>query len=359
MTSIDTLLFPFAQYWWLYGSFLGLVALLLALDLGVFHRQAHVVRFREAAGWSVFWVLLSLGLNYAFYRYALNTFSTDPSYLAIPGFDPAAAASRAGMEFLTGYVIEKALAIDNIFVFVMVFAAFKIPAALQHRVLFFGILGAIAFRALFIAAGARLMDYHWMVILFGAFLILTGVKMLFLSVTGKGGHDPQAEQSGKDIQHGWQMRLISKFIPLTPELSGKKFVVRRNGAWVGTPLLVALVMIEFADIIFAVDSVPAIFAVTREPLIVFISNILAILGLRSMYFLISGVVDRFVYLKHGLALVLVFVGAKMAWLNTAWDGKFPIGLSLGIIGVLIFGSIGISLLATAGKGGARSGLKQN
>ncbi len=331
---MNELLFPFSEYWWLYAGFLAFVAIMLALDLGVFHKSAHVVTFKEASAWSAFWIGLSLLFNLAFYKYAQYKFSTDARYTSIPGFDPEAEASRVGLEFLTGFVIEKALAVDNIFVFVMVFAAFGIPAIYQHRVLFLGILGAIVFRGIFIALGSQLMAYHWIVTLFGVFLILTGLKMMFIA------------PKPTDPEHSWQMRVLKRFLPVTTEFDGQKFFTVRNGVRYGTPLLVALVFVELTDIIFAVDSVPAIFAITREPMIVFISNILAIMGLRSLYFMLAGVVDRFVYLKYGLASVLVFVGLKMTWLNDLFGGKFPIGLSLGIISALILGSVALSLWAT-------------
>jgi tellurite resistance protein TerC len=250
--------------------------------------------------------------------------------MAVPGFDPAAAAERVGLEFLTGFVIEKALAVDNIFIFAVVFSYFAIPAAYQHRVLFYGILGALVFRAIFIALGAVLMQYHWVVVLAGVFLILTGLKLMF------GPEKPMDPDANPLI------KLVRRFLPITSTLEGERFFVRKNGVLFGTPLLITLLVVEFSDIIFAIDSVPAIFAVTKEPLIVFTSNIFAILGLRSLYFMLASVVDRFHLLKFGLALVLVFVGLKMSWLNEAFGGKFPIGLSLGII----FGILVVSMAAS-------------
>lgn len=319
--------FPWAEYWWFYLAFTGFVLVLLALDLGVFHRQAHVVRFREAATWSVVWVALALLFNYGFYLYASERFGAE-------------IGTQKGLEFLTGYIVEKSLSVDNIFVFVMVFSYFAIPPQYQHRVLFYGILGALVFRAIFIALGSVLMAFQWVVIVFGVFLIFTGVKMMLVP------------DKGIDPEKNPVIRLLRRLLPITPELEGQRFVVRRDGLWFGTPLLVALVFIEISDIIFAVDSVPAIFALTNEPLIVFTSNVFAILGLRAMYFLLAGIIDRFVYLKYGLALVLVFVGLKMVWLNEAFGGKFPISWSLGIIGSLIALSVAASLLF--GKG-ARAG----
>lgn len=326
------LLFPFVEYWWLYAAFtLGVLAL-LALDLGVFHRQAHAVSMREATVWSIIWVGLALGFNYALYSYAQATFPGHERLLALPGFDPDAAARQVGLEFLTGYIVEKSLAVDNIFVFVVVFSYFAIPPALQHRVLFYGIIGALVFRAIFIAMGAMLMQYHIVVVLFGVFLIVTGIKMMFAP------DKPLAPEKNPLI------RLVRRLVPVTPLLDGQKFFVKLAGAWHATPLFVALVFLEFSDIVFAVDSVPAIFAITREPLIVFTSNVMAILGLRSMYFLLAGAVELFHLLKYGLATVLVFVGLKMVWLNDLFGGKFPISLSLGIIAGVIGLSVAASLL---------------
>ncbi|RPJ70175.1 MAG: TerC family protein [Acidobacteria bacterium] len=327
----STLLFPFYHYWWLYAAFTAFVLLLLALDLGVFHRHAHVVSFREATAWSIVWVTLSLAFNYAFYLYAGWTFPVDERLLAIPGFDPAASARQVGLEFLTGYIVEKSLAVDNIFVFVVVFNYFAIPAIYQHRVLFYGILGALVFRAIFIALGAVLMQYHWVVILFGAFLILTGVRLFF------------APEKEIHPEKNPVIRLFTRFVPVTPSLQGQRFFVRREGRLWATPLLVALLFLELSDIVFAVDSVPAIFALTKEPLIVFTSNIFAILGLRAMYFMLAGAMDKFHMLKYGLAIVLVFVGLKMVWLNQAFGGKFPISWSLAII----LGVIGLSVAAAS------------
>ncbi len=325
-------LFPFADYWWLYAGFTAFVLGMLALDLGVFHRQAHVVTFKESATWSVVWVSLALIFNVLLYYYAAWKFAQDPRLLAVPGFEPAVAAKNVGLEFLTGFIVEKSLAVDNIFVFVVVFTFFAIPAKYQHRVLFYGILGALVFRVIFIALGAVLMQYKWIVILFGVLLILTGIKILFAG-------DKPIEPDKNPI-----IKLLRRFLRVTPRLEGEKFFIRKDGLLYATPLLVALIFIEVSDIIFAVDSVPAIFAITKEPLLVFTSNVFAILGLRAMYFMLAGVVHRFVYLKYGLGLVLVFVGLKMVWLNDAFGGKFPITWSLAIIATIIGTAIAISLL---------------
>lgn len=325
-------LFPLADYWWFYLGFTGFVLLLLALDLGVFHRQAHEVSFREAATWSVVWVSLALLFNFLLYQYALWKFPQDPRLSAIPGFDPSGAAWRVSLEFLTGYVVEKSLSVDNIFVFVLVFGYFAIPAKYQHRVLFYGIIGALIFRAIFIALGSALMQYHWVVVIFGAFLIFTGIKMMF------------APEKGVEPDKNLLIRLFRRFVPITSELHGQRFFVRSNGVLYATPLFVALLFLEATDVIFAVDSVPAIFALTSEPLIVFTSNILAILGLRALYFMLAGAIDKFHMLKYGLAVVLIFVGLKMVWLNDLFGGKFPISLSLGIIAAVIAASVVLSLM---------------
>jgi tellurite resistance protein TerC len=312
-------LFPFSTHWWFYAGFMAFLLLMLALDLGVFHRKAHAVGVRESAIWSLVWVALALAFNYGFYLYAADTFGAEPG-------------RRLGLEFLTGYLIEKSLAVDNIFVFVLIFAYFGIPLQYQHRVLFYGILGALVFRAGFIALGSILMQYWFVVTFFGAVLILTGIKILRTP-----DHAMQPERNAL-------VRLLRRVMPVTPGLHGQRFFVRLDGRRHATPLFVALLVIEMSDIIFAIDSVPAIFAISREPLIVFTSNVFAILGLRSMYFLLAGAVERFRALKYALGLILVFVGLKMVWLNDAFGGKFPVEWSLGIIAALLAGGVLRSLL---------------
>jgi tellurite resistance protein TerC len=329
-------LFPFSDYWWFYLAFTGFVLSLLVLDLGVFHRKAHAVGFREATIWSVVWVALALLFNYGFYRYAAWKFAAAPEVLASSGLTPDAAARQVGLEFLAGYVVEKTLSLDNVFVFVVVFGFFGIPAIYQHRVLFYGILGALVFRAIFIVLGSALLQYHWVLWVFGAFLILTGIKMFF------------APEHKIEPDRNPLIRLLRRFMPVASEFHGQSFFVRIRGVLHATPLFVALLFLEASDVLFAVDSVPAIFALTREPLIVFTSNIFAILGLRALYFLLSGAVARFALLKYGLALVLIFVGLKMVWLNEAFGGKFPITWSLGIIAGVIALSVLASLIRTSG-----------
>lgn len=310
-------LFPFAEYWWFYGSFLLFVFAMLALDLGVFNRKAHVVSFKEATVWSLVWVALALIFNFLFYQYSLYKFGGEQ-------------AVKFGLEFLTGYVIEYSLSIDNIFVFVLVFSYFQIPPEYKHRVLFYGILGALFFRAVFIALGSALMQFHWVIYLFGGFLIITGVKMMF-------SHAEEIEP-----EKNFLIRAFKRFMPVTGEIKGKSFFVRENGVLHATPLFIALLFLEATDIIFAVDSVPAIFSITKEPLIVFTSNIFAILGLRSMYFMLAGAVDKFHFLKYGLSVVLIFVGLKMVWLNDLYGGHFPITYSL----AFILGTIALSIIVS-------------
>lgn len=316
---MDTIFFPFAEYWWFYGIFTLFVLLMLALDLGVFHRKAHEVSFKEATIWSIVWISLALIFNGLFYYYTTDKFGNE-------------VGTRLSLEFLTGYIVEKSLSVDNIFVFVMVFAYFAIPAKYQHRVLFYGIIGALIFRAIFIAAGSWLMQFQWIIYIFGAFLIITGIKMMF------------APDKEVDPEKNFLIRIFKRFVPVTPTLQGQNFFVRENGRLFATPLFIALLFLELTDVIFAVDSVPAIFALTKEPMIVFTSNIFAILGLRAMYFMLAGAVDKFYLLKYGLAIVLVFVGLKMVWLNDAFGGKFPITWSLGFILGTILLSVITSLI---------------
>jgi len=326
------LLFPLGEYWWFYAAFLALVLVLLSLDLGVFHRRAHTVSFKEAAMWSVVWVGLALAFLGGFYLFMLSRLPHDPRLTAIAGFDPRAAAHRAALEFLAGYVVEYSLSVDNIFVFVVVLTYFGVPTRLQHRVLFFGILGALIFRAIFIGLGALLLRFEWVLIAFGVFLVYTGFKMMF------------AEDKEVDPESNAIIRQFRRLVPVTTEMHGHKFFVRVEGRWHATPLFVALLFLEMTDIVFAVDSVPAIFALTREPLIVFTSNIFAILGLRNLYFLLRGAIDKFHMLKYGLGIVLIFVGAKMTVLNRLYGGHFPITLSLGIIVGVIAVSVVLSLM---------------
>ena len=297
------------ESWPLWVGFLAFVGAMLALDLGVFHRRAHAVSLREAAAWSAVWLALA-GV------FALGVFHFY--------------GAERGLEFTTGYLIEKALSVDNIFVIVILFGVFGVPAHQQHRVLFWGILGAVAMRAVFIVAGTALIArFHWTLYVLGAFLVITGVKMLLSR--GEQGHP----------ENNVLVRLARRVLPVAPGQDTEHFFTRAGGRWMVTPLFLALLAVEFTDLIFAVDSIPAVLAVSREPFIVFTSNIFAILGLRSLYFLLAGVVQKFRYLKLGLALVLVFVGVKMTIVDIL---HIPVGVSLMVVAVLITGAIVSSLV---------------
>jgi tellurite resistance protein TerC len=293
----------------LWTGFTAFVLAMLALDLGVFHRKAHEVGFKEALAWSAVWISLALAFNVLVYQWF--------------------GAQRA-LEFLTGYLIEKALSVDNIFVFVVIFSFFAVPAAYQHRVLFWGILGALLMRAFFILAGAALLQlFHWVVYVFGGFLVITGVKLLLYQ-----GHEIHPQRNPI-------YRLFRRLVPAVSGYRGARFTVVEHGRRYATPLLAVLVVVEATDIVFAVDSIPAIFAVTTDPFIVYTSNIFAILGLRALYFLLAAVIDRFHYLKLGLAFVLCFVGVKMLIADLY---KIPIAASLAVVASLLAGSVVASLL---------------
>jgi tellurite resistance protein TerC len=303
----------------LWIGFVACILGLLALDLGVFHRNAHEVRFKEALAWSVVWVSLAMLFNVGVYHW----------------FGPERA-----LEFLAGYLIEKALSVDNVFVFLVLFSYFAVPPAYQHRVLFWGIVGALVMRAVFIVLGAALLSaFHWVIYVFGALLVVTGLKML------RAG-DEQARPDRNPVY-----RWFKHLVPSVPDYRGARFWVVEGGKWMATPLLLVLVAIEATDLVFAVDSIPAIFAVTRDPFIVFTSNIFAILGLRAMFFMLAGVMGRFVHLKTGLALVLAFVGTKMLVSDFY---KVPIAVSLAVVAALVGGAIVVSLVTTRGTTGGEA-----
>ena len=300
-------------------GFLVFVLALLALDLGVFHRKAHDVSIKEAGVWSAVWIGLAAVFNVGVY------------YLF---------GSDRAIEFATGYLIEKALAVDNIFVFVILFSYFAVPTALQHRVLFWGILGALVMRAGFIlAGGAFLARYHFAIYVFGAILLVTGAKLLL-----------SKEESEEDMGKNVFVRALRRVFPVTDGYRGDSFLVKVNGKRFITPLMLALLTVELTDVVFAIDSIPAIFAVTRDPFIVFTSNIFAILGLRSLYFLLAGVVRKFHYLKTGLALILVFVGGKMVLTDLY---KFPVLASLGVIAAILGVAVVASILKVSRDDKAR------
>ena len=295
---------------WPWIGFNVFVLAMLALDLGVFHRKAHVVSFREAVAWTIAWITLAILFNIGIWHYA---------------------GAEKALEFTTGYVIEYSLSVDNIFVFAMLFSYFAVPAAYQHRVLFWGILGALVMRAFMIFAGTVLITkFAWIIYVFGAFLILTGIKMIVKS-------EEEIHPERNPI-----VKWFKKLMPVTSDYRGDHFFVRENGIRMATPLFVVLLLVEVSDIIFAVDSIPAIFAVTKDPFIVYTSNIFAILGLRSLYFALAGVLDKFHYLKIGLGVVLTFVGVKMLLGHTQW--KIDTLVSLGVIVTILAASVVVSLM---------------
>jgi tellurite resistance protein TerC len=297
------------QHWFWIGFNLFVLAM-LALDLGVFHRRAHVVSLREAITWTVVWISLAMIFNLGLW------------YLAGP---------QKALEFFTGYLIEYSLSVDNIFVFALLFSYFAVPAKYQHRVLFWGILGALVMRAVMIIAGTLLIaKFAWIIYVFGGFLILTGIKMIVKK-------EEEIHPENNPV-----VRWFKRLMPVTAGYREDKFFVRENGVRMATPLFVVLLLVEVSDLIFAVDSIPAIFAVTTDPFIVYTSNVFAILGLRSLYFALSGVMDKFHYLKVGLGVVLTFVGVKMLLAHTAW--KIDTLVSLGVIVLILTAAVVISLL---------------
>jgi tellurite resistance protein TerC len=295
------------------------VLAMLALDLGVFHRKEHEVKMKEALTWSAVWIALALLFcgGIFFFWQELNPASTYTN-------------TEAGLAFLTGYVVEKSLSVDNVFVFVVLFGYFHVPAKYQHRVLFWGILGALIMRAIFIAAGVALITkFHWMIYLFGAFLIITGIRMIWAK-------DKQMHPERNPV-----LRLFRKLFPVTKDFEGKEFFVQRDGRWWATPLAVVLLLIETTDVIFAVDSIPAILAITQDPFLVYTSNVFAILGLRALYFALAGIMQMFHYLHYGLSAILMFVGTKMLLADVY---KVPLGASLGVIFALLAIAVTASLL---------------
>ncbi len=294
--------------WWL-GFVLAVLAM-LALDLGVFHRRNQVMGVRHSLAWTVIWIAVAMSFNYG---------------IIYPNF-----GGEKSMEFLTGYVIEKALSVDNLFVFLVLFQYFRVPELYQHRILFWGIIGALVMRALFIFGGTALIDnFHFLIYVFGGFLIWTGIKV------GMGGNDEP------DPMANPMVRLVKRVLPVTKDFVGDKFIVRRNRMVLATPLLLVLVAVETTDLIFAVDSIPAIIAITNDEFIIFTSNVFAILGLRSLYFALAAIMKLFRYLKYGLAFILVFVGIKML---IADFYKLPIPVALGIVIAALGISIGVSLM---------------
>lgn len=340
---------------WIWIGFIAFVLAMLALDLGVFHRSAHVVKMKEALGWSAVWITLGLLFSiFVYFGYENHWLGLGSQIDAVDGMIND--GGKATLKYLTGYVIEKSLSVDNVFVIAMIFGFMRIPALYQHRVLFWGILGALVMRGVMIGLGAKLVaEWHWILYIFGGFLILTAAKMLLVNT------------DHKDPTDNFVVRLVRRFFPVTEQLHGQHFIVKagsaqsheaalpgetpvvdsvvdnaRPGAILLTPLALALVLIEFTDLIFAVDSIPAIFAITADPFLVFTSNVFAILGLRSLYFALAGMMDQFRYLKVSLALVLAVVGAKMLaanWLKSVVGPNFNLYLLIVVLAILAAGVI--------------------
>ncbi len=296
---------------WIHWTlFVMAVIFFLALDLGVFHRKAHSVKFKEALLWTAIWFTMAMGFAWGLYE--------------LRGQEEA-------LEFLTGYIVELSLSMDNVFVIALIFGYFQVPLIYQHRVLFWGIMGALIMRGLMIWAGAALVrQFEWTLVIFGGFLVFSGVKLLFTK--------EESVEPGKNIL----MRLTKKFLPISPSYDKHHFITLVNGRRMLTPLFLVLIMVETTDLIFALDSIPAIFGITTKEFIVFTSNVFAILGLRSLYFALAGAIEYFRFLKFGLSLVLVFIGAKMLLLKSI---HIPTPVSLGIIGTIILISIGVSLVS--------------
>ena len=305
---------------WLWVGFNVFVLAMLALDLGVFHRKSHAVSGREALIWSAVWISLSLIFNVLIYFF-WDRMMPDSLYTN----------REAALAFFTGYLIEKSLSVDNIFVFILIFSFFAVPAAYQHRVLFWGILGALVMRGTLIAVGAALLkEFHWIIYVFGAFLIFTGIRMAL-------HRDEELHPEKNPV-----VKFFTRFMPVTKTFEGDKFFVRHAGQLMATPLFLILLIVESTDLVFAVDSIPAIFAVTQEPFIVYTSNVFAILGLRALYFLLANVMDKFQYLKIGLSAVLTFIGVKMVIVDFY---HIPIGVSLAVVA----GILTVSILASLWK----------
>ena len=294
---------------YVWACFIGFVLVMLALDLGVFHRKSHEIKIKEALIWSAVWISLALVFNYGIYVFM---------------------GKEKAIEFLTGYVIEKSLSIDNLFVFIMLFTYFNVNTKYQHKVLFWGILGALVMRAIFIFAGVALINkFHWIIYVFGVLLVFTGVKMLF--------HKDEKIDPDKNPL----VRLFKRFFPVTDQEHGGKFFVKMKGRTFATPLFIVLLIVEFTDLIFAVDSIPAILAITNDTFIIFTSNVFAILGLRALYFALAGITKYFYYIKYGLSAILVFVGIKMTIVDFY---KVPILYSLFTIASILIVSILVSLV---------------
>jgi tellurite resistance protein TerC len=330
-----THIFTFAEFWPVYILFSLAVAGILWGSLRAFHGQPEEISIRKATISALNWFGLALVFNVLLYVLTYVHLSDSPEVVAALGGTPDSLARKTALEFLSGYLLEKSLAVDNLFVFIVIFQFFSIPKENQYRVLFYGLFGALVLRAIFIAMGSMVMEIDWVVVAFGFFLIYQGISVLR-------GKEPEIHPENNRI-----LKLIQRFIPLSPKLDGQKFFTRVNGKLLATPLFLALIFVEITDIMFAFDSVPAIFGLTKEPLVVFTSNIFAVIDLRALYFLLLAFIGRFHYLGVGLSFVLVFIGTKMALFDVVLDYHVPTEVSLLVVLGLIVGSIALSLMKPA------------
>jgi len=324
-------IFPFSDFWPLYVLFSLGVSIVLWFSLRTFGRQAHEVGIREATISALSWLGIALIFNACLYAFTYWHLSHRPDLAAALGSTPQMLATQTALEFLSGYLLEKSLAVDNLFVFLVIFRFFSVAPEYQHRVLFYGLFGAIVLRALFIAMGAVVMDIPWVVIGFGIFLIYQGISVLK-------GKEPEIHPEKNRV-----LKLLNRFLPVSKNLDGQRFFTKVDGKRMCTPLFITLIFVEITDVMFAFDSVPAIFGLTKEPMVVFTSNIFAVIDLRALYFLLAAFISRFHYLSYGLSFVLVFIGAKMALFDEILHMKLPTEISLMVVLSLIIGSIVLSL----------------
>lgn len=325
-------IFPFRDFWPVYLLFCAGIGAVLWTSLRAFSGKVHEVSIRDATIVALSWFGLALVFNVALYAFTLWHLQHDPATVLALGSTPEELARRTALEFLSGYLVEKSLAVDNLFVFLVIFRFFSVSAQYQQRVLFYGLFGAIILRAIFIALGAIVMDIPLVVIFFGLFLMYQGIQVLK-------GKEPEI-----DPEHNKVLRFLNRFLPVSRSIQGERFFTKENGRWMVTPLFVTLVFVEITDVMFAFDSVPAIFGLTREPMVVFTSNIFAVIDLRALYFLLAAFIARFHYLNYGLSFVLIFIGAKMAIFDELLHLKLPTEISLILVLGLIIGSIILSLV---------------
>jgi tellurite resistance protein TerC len=325
-------IFPFADFWWFYLSFSLMVCFFLWTSLRTFHRKSHEILVGEAFRSALGWFLLAMLFNVVLYFFTFQHLSAHPETATIFGSSPEVLARKTALEFFSGYLVEKALAVDNLFVFIVIFRFFSVPAQYQHRVLFYGLFGALALRAIFIAMGSVVMGSHLVVMLFGWFLIYQGVGVLR-------GKEPEIHPENNKL-----LRFLNRWLPVAKSFEAENFFTRVSGKFQVTPLFIALIFVEITDIMFAVDSVPAIFGLTNEPMVVFTSNIFAVIDLRALYFLLAAFIGRFHLLSVGLSFVLIFIGFKMAVFDGLLNYKLPTEISLAVVLSLIVGSIVLSLL---------------